>query len=172
MKQQIAIFGSAFNPPTIGHLSVINHLLHFDKILIVPSIAHAWGKQMLDFQLRCSLVETFISDIASSKVEACFDEEQLLGENKAVTTYMLLSHLQNINPDAELTFVIGPDNLLNFSKFSQAEEIVKKWKVLACPETVQVRSSTVREAIKNQQSIDSMLTKSVAKKIIQSHCYQ
>ncbi|MEF1220429.1 nicotinate-nicotinamide nucleotide adenylyltransferase, partial [Photobacterium damselae] len=50
MKPQIAIFGSAFNPPTLGHLSVLERLSQFDKVLVLPSYAHAWGKVMLDYE--------------------------------------------------------------------------------------------------------------------------
>ncbi|MDF4536048.1 nicotinate-nicotinamide nucleotide adenylyltransferase, partial [Vibrio parahaemolyticus] len=50
--KKIAVFGSAFNPPTLGHKSIIDSLGHFDLILLVPSIAHAWGKTMLDYELR------------------------------------------------------------------------------------------------------------------------
>ncbi len=48
--KKIAIFGSAFNPPSLGHKSVIESLSHFDLVLLEPSIAHAWGKNMLDYQ--------------------------------------------------------------------------------------------------------------------------
>ena len=36
-SEKIAIFGSAFNPPTLGHLSVLERLTHFDRILLLPS---------------------------------------------------------------------------------------------------------------------------------------
>ena len=178
MKQQIAIFGSAFNPPTIGHLSVIHHIWHYDKILLAPSIAHAWGKEMLDFDLRCELVSRFISDINGSsdingnKVEGCFVERELFDNQQAVTTYMLLTYLQDQYPDAELTFVMGPDNLLNFKKFSHAEEIVSHWKLLACPETIKVRSSLVRQSISDREDYKHMVTSTVANFIETNHCYR
>lgn len=68
--KKIAVFGSAFNPPTLGHKSIIDSLGHFDLILLVPSIAHAWGKTMLDYELRSQLVDQFIQDIAQIKCSA------------------------------------------------------------------------------------------------------
>ena len=57
---KIAVFGSAFNPPSLGHKSVIDSLSHFDLVLLVPSISHAWGKQMLSYEIRCELIDAFI----------------------------------------------------------------------------------------------------------------
>ena len=61
--KKIAIFGSAFNPPSLGHKSVIESLSHFDLVLLEPSIAHAWGKNMLDYPTRCKMVDAFIKDM-------------------------------------------------------------------------------------------------------------
>ena len=92
--KKIAIFGSAFNPPSLGHKSVIDSLAHFDKILLVPSIAHAWGKEMLDFDTRCQLVNAFISDLSLDQVELSLIEKSLFTPGESVTTYAVLSELR------------------------------------------------------------------------------
>ena len=56
MKQTLAVFGSAFNPPSLGHRSVLERLSQFDKVLLLPNYQHAWGKVMLDYDARCDLV--------------------------------------------------------------------------------------------------------------------
>lgn len=85
--KKIAVFGSAFNPPTLGHKSIIDSLGHFDLVLLVPSIAHAWGKTMLDYELRSQLVDQFIQDIGSNKVQRSDVEQALYAPPEAVTTY-------------------------------------------------------------------------------------
>ncbi|MCV5855789.1 hypothetical protein OFN53_34760, partial [Escherichia coli] len=75
--KKIAIFGSAFNPPSLGHKSVIESLSHFDLVLLEPSIAHAWGKNMLDYPTRCKMVDVFIKDMGLSNVQRS-DAEQAL----------------------------------------------------------------------------------------------
>lgn len=167
-KLEIAIFGSAFNPPSLGHLSVLKRLTHFDKVLLVPSIAHAWGKDMLSFSLRCKLVDAFVQDLNQENIEPFLGEFELQRqlaklknqsvEETSVTTFDLLLHLQAQYPEAELTFVLGPDNLLNFSKFYNSALILKKWLILMCPETVQVRSSTIRENITANKPISDLVT--------------
>ncbi len=172
-QAHIAVFGSAFNPPTLGHKSVIDRLMHFDKVLLLPSIAHAWGKEMLDFSVRCELVKLFIADIGCDKLELCsieetlyLSEKQYLSEKrhlpeKSVTTYDVLSRLEDVYPDDQITFIIGPDNFAHFTHFYKHDEILKKWSLLVCPETVPIRSTQLRENLKKSAAIDDMTTPSV-----------
>ncbi|ATF10122.1 nicotinate-nicotinamide nucleotide adenylyltransferase [Candidatus Enterovibrio altilux] len=156
-QKHIAVFGSAFNPPSLGHLSVIKRLSHFDTVLLVPSVVHAWGKKMADFDKRCDWVNEFITDVNISNAFLCADERDI-SKNTLVTTWILLSHLQNQYPCSLLTFVIGPDNFLNFMKFYKAKEIIKKWSILTCPETVKVRSTHIRDALQRGEDISSLTT--------------
>ncbi|WP_070964285.1 nicotinate-nicotinamide nucleotide adenylyltransferase [Vibrio sonorensis] len=169
---KIAVFGSAFNPPSLGHKSVIESLSHFDKVLLLPSISHAWGKQMLDYQIRCQLLDAFISDLALENVERSRVEERLHKPDESVTTYAVLSSLTTSFPDADITFVLGPDNLFNFSKFYNAKEITERWNVLACPERVKVRSTDIRNAILQGESVETLTTPSVATLLQQGKYYR
>ncbi|WP_158162523.1 nicotinate-nicotinamide nucleotide adenylyltransferase [Grimontia hollisae] len=164
LRQHIAIFGSAFNPPSLGHLSVVKRLGHFDRVLLVPSFAHAWGKKMVDFDKRCEWVEIFIQDANCSNL-ALYREEEFLSGKGTVTTWALLNHIQQQYPNSDLTFVLGPDNLLNFSKFHKSAEILRRWNVLACPETLPVRSTIIRERLLAGESIDDLTTPILAKKL-------
>ncbi|OBT07924.1 nicotinate-nicotinamide nucleotide adenylyltransferase [Vibrio sp. UCD-FRSSP16_10] len=170
--KKIAIFGSAFNPPSYGHLSVIERLAHFDQVLLVPSIAHAWGKEMLDYSLRCSMIEAFVDDIPCNNVSLSRIEERVEKLDTGVTTYQVLEEIQAEYPSSELTFVMGPDNLFNFAKFYNAEKIMKRWNVLACPETVAIRSTEIREKLAQGQEINSLTTKSVVKILQNKHLYR
>ena len=169
--EKIAIFGSAFNPPSLGHKSVIDSLAHFDKILLVPSIAHAWGKEMLDFDTRCQLVEAFISDLLLDQVELSLVEKGLFTPGESVATYAVLSQLQKQHPEAELTFVIGPDNFFKFSSFYKSDEITERWSVMACPEKVKIRSTDIRHALQNGSNVAKLSTKSVTRILQDSELY-
>ena len=169
--EKIAIFGSAFNPPSLGHKSVIDSLAHFDKILLVPSIAHAWGKEMLDFDTRCQLVEAFISDLSLEQVELSLVEKGLFTPGESVTTYAVLSQLQKQHLEAELTFVIGPDNFFKFASFYKSDEITERWSVMACPEKVKIRSTDIRHALQNGSNVAKLSTKSVTRILQDSELY-
>ncbi len=168
---KIAVFGSAFNPPSLGHKSVIDSLGHFDKVLLLPSISHAWGKQMLEYTSRCELVDAFIQDLTLHNVERSKVEEQLDKPGQSVTTFAVLSQLSEDFPQSEITFVLGPDNLFNFSKFYKAEEILSKWSVMACPEKVAIRSTDIRNRLANGASVDELTTPSVARILQSNHYY-
>jgi nicotinate-nucleotide adenylyltransferase len=160
--RKIAVFGSAFNPPSLGHKSVIESLTHFDLVLLVPSVAHAWGKSMLEYTTRCQLVEAFIEDIMLDNVESCDIESHIVEPGKSVTTYQLLEALQTHYPDDTLTFVIGPDNLLNFGKFYHSEVILDKYSIMSCPEIIKVRSTDIRNRLANGECVEDLTTLKVA----------
>ncbi|NOH69110.1 nicotinate-nicotinamide nucleotide adenylyltransferase [Vibrio rotiferianus] len=170
--KKIAVFGSAFNPPSLGHKSVIESLSHFDVVLLEPSIAHAWGKDMLDYPTRCRLVDAFIKDMALSNVQRSDLEQTLYQPEQSVTTFALLTKIQEIYPTADITFVIGPDNFFKFAKFYKAEEITKRWSVMACPEKLKVRSTDIRNAINQGESIDRYTTISVNRMLIDEGLYK
>ncbi|PSU44892.1 nicotinate-nicotinamide nucleotide adenylyltransferase [Photobacterium frigidiphilum] len=162
MIKSIAIFGSAFNPPSLGHKSVLERLKHFDQVLLLPSFTHAWGKVMIDYSARCELVEAFISDIGQKNLTLSRLEEEMAVGDESITTYAVLVELQKRHPNASLTFVVGPDNFLKFSQFYQAEQILSKWQVLACPETVNIRSTVIRDKIVKKSDISHLTTPKVA----------
>ncbi len=156
--RKIAIFGSAFNPPSLGHKSVIESLTHFDEVLLLPSVAHAWGKQMLAYELRCQMVDLFIQDLGLKNVKRSTVEETLLEPGKSVTTYAVLDELQRQYQQSELTFVIGPDNFFKFADFHRSEEILSRWSVMACPEKIKVRSTMIRDRLKAGQPVCQLTT--------------
>ena len=44
---RIAVMGSAFNPPSLGHKDVVEQALkQCDQVWLVPAFRHAWGKKM------------------------------------------------------------------------------------------------------------------------------
>lgn len=150
---------------------MIDSLAHFDKILLVPSIAHAWGKEMLDFDTRCQLVNAFISDLSLDQVELSLIEKSLFTPGESVTTFAVLNELQKLHRDAELTFVIGPDNFFKFSSFYKSDEITEQWSVMACPEKVKIRSTDIRNALISGSDVSKLSTKSVTKMLQDSGLY-
>lgn len=168
MTEQIAVFGSAFNPPTQGHASVLAQLNHFDQVLLVPSYKHAWGKAMALYDTRCAWVRTFIDDVALPNLTLCQREASLGAEGDPVTTFMLLSALQQDYPEAALTFVVGPDNLVKFGQFANSDEILARWSVLGMPEKVVVRSTHIRERLQQGLPISELTTPNVAAQLTDS----
>ena len=160
-NQKIAIFGSAFNPPTLAHLYIIQCLSNYDAVLLVPSYDHAWEKKMAHFSIRCKWVLSLIKDSGCHNVQLNTDEKKIY-QGQPITTWRLLNHLQNEWSGAELTFVMGPDNFINFNKFYRSRDILKKWKLLTCPEILPIRSTLIRKRLLNGEDISDLTTPQLA----------
>ncbi|MEO0340916.1 MAG: nicotinate-nicotinamide nucleotide adenylyltransferase [Bacteroidota bacterium] len=173
---RVAIFGSAFNPPTKGHRDAVASLLEversFDEVLLIPSYTHAFGKSMLDYDLRIEMLKTFVDDLAIEKVKAFPIEHKLAKNDLPVYTYDLLEHLQaHYFPKDQLSFAIGPDNQLNWDKFYKADEIKAQWSLTVVPERQPIRSTLVRNCLQSGQSIEELVTPSVNRLIKEKGLY-
>ena len=116
---RIAVMGSAFNPPSLGHKDVVEQALkQCDQVWLVPAFRHAWGKKMAAYQQRCEMVDLFVQDIADPRVSLCAIEHEIASD-KPVYSYDLLAALQaRIQTDDQLLLVIGPitqHHLINFT---------------------------------------------------------
>ena len=183
--QRIGIFGSAFDPPTLGHLDVLRQAAPlFDKILLVPSAAHAFSKKSQPFTVRTTLLNAFCEDVSdlSCKVEVCLLEADLLAanSNKPVYTYDLLKALQKNLPQDELWFIRGPDNAAQetWHRFYRYLDIELQWSIFTAEENVFVRSSKLRNLL-NQldgqvctKDLSKFVTPSVLKLIVDQNLYR
>lgn len=158
-----AIFGSAFNPPTLGHLDAIQSTLEqdYEQVWLVPSWQHAFGKSMLEYSVRLKMLQRFVSDFAAGNVSICDVEPHIAQPGVPVYTWDVLNHLQSEYPSRQFGFVIGPDNLANWHKFHKATEIQARWPLVTVPERRAIRSTHVRNALATDKLIDNLVTPSV-----------
>lgn len=127
---------------------------------------------MLSYETRIEMVSIFVNDLNMNNLELSTLEKEIYIPEQSVTTFSLLKKLQELHRTADITFIIGPDNLLQFSKFYKSDEIVQRWSVMACPETLPVRSTDIRTAIQDGESISHLTTKGVQKYIATHHLYE
>ena len=86
-----------------------------------------------------------------------------IADHKPVYSFDLLEALQaQVSTDDQLYLVIGPDNAAAFDKFHRADEIRQHWQLLVMKERISVRSTAIRAALSQHQSISNMTTPSVA----------
>ncbi|WP_163836134.1 adenylyltransferase/cytidyltransferase family protein [Spartinivicinus ruber] len=184
--KRIGVFGSAFNPPTQGHASVIEQAANdFDQILLVPSAAHAFDKEMLGFAERVTLLEKFIlqfknlpCQLSIYPVEAEMLQQQ---PDKPVFTYDLLDKLeknyQASGQQVQLSFILGPDNMApnTWKKFYRADEIKQRWALYPVQEQQPIRSTNVRNLLATgatQKELTGLLAPEVAEYIFKTGFYQ
>lgn len=153
-----AVFGSAFNPPHMGHADVVEQALAvFDRVILVPSFAHAFGKTMAPFALRLAMAQALKTHSGWGERVWVSDIEQDIAVKKepsaAIYTFDVLSALEVLEPNHAFTFIVGPDNAepATWAKFYKAEEIDKRWGRWVAQEQKAIRSTGIRTMINNKQ---------------------
>ena len=182
---KLGVFGSAFDPPTLGHLDVLRQAaICHDHILLVPSAFHAFDKKPLPFSLRLQMLQCFIDEAdAGCSLEVCDLEAELLEQNpgKPVYTYDLMEALTSkYKGKADVSFIRGPDNARpeTWSRFYKSKEIEEKWPIFTAIERVAIRSSDVRKILESSKVADdlqqglNMLLPSVQAFIMNNNLYQ
>ncbi|OED41493.1 hypothetical protein ACH42_13750 [Endozoicomonas sp. (ex Bugula neritina AB1)] len=183
-KPYIGVFGSAFDPPTLGHLDVLQQAVdHFDRILLVPSASHAFSKKSQSFLTRLALLNVFVDAISIDAVlEVCDLEAKMLQQSpgKPVYTFDVLKELEkSYRGSVNLSFIRGPDNAESevWSRFYKAEEIEQRWPIFTAKERVDIRSSKVRSILGSivadgNNTLDDLLLPTVKNFIRQHKLYQ
>lgn len=165
--RRIGVFGSAFNPPSKGHMSVIIRAAkNFDEIWVVPSANHAFGKNMLPLAIREEMVKALIADISNCQVKLVSCEPQV--SEGVVYTIDLLDFLAKNNPDCKFVFLCGEDNIDGFHKFHRAQEILDRHEVQGFDVIDDVRSTYIRNSITNGTNLwKDMVSPSVKRVVLE-----
>lgn len=167
---KIAVFGSAFNPPTYSHLQIIESLMDkFDKVLVVPCFSHNFGKKMVSYDDRVKMAELLINHI-NRNVELSRIEEEIF-QDRISRTYDLLKTLKERNPTDDFIFICGEDNGLGdaWKKFYNYELIDKEFGKLVVPDLGMVRSTILRQRLKNAEPAEDLTKKEIIDYIHDNH---
>ena len=115
---KIGVFMGSFNPPTKGHLKVVNYLLKkktVNKVLIVPTLNY-WDKtDLIDIKDRINMLKIY------ENKDILVDTKN----NKYIYTCELMKELEKDYPKDELYLIIGADNIINFHKWKNYQELLK-----------------------------------------------
>jgi nicotinate-nucleotide adenylyltransferase len=117
----IAIYGGSFDPPTLGHLMVVTHLLLNDStvnaVYVIPCFQQR-GKNLVDFDQRMEMCERQFGHLPRTKVLPI--ERELGGES---LTVRLIRELAKREPNACFRFVMGADLLESCHRWEGWDEI-------------------------------------------------
>lgn len=125
---RIGIFGGSFNPPHKMHISICLDLInkhYVDKIILVPTGSkYKYKNNLLPDINRLEMLQIIVNNSNNLDVS---DYEM---KNKVVYTYQTLNYFKKINPDDEIYFICGTDNLSYMDKWMNGEDILSKYKIL------------------------------------------
>jgi nicotinate-nucleotide adenylyltransferase len=157
--QRVGVFGASFDPPTLGHRDVIIQAISaFDEILLVPSVSHAFQKNLTPIKNRLAMLKIFVDpwqqegahQVKIVNIEAVI---QRTAPSQYVYTYDVLSALtkryRKQGKAVQIHFIAGPDIARPdvWQRFYRFKEIEERWPLFIAKERVAIRSTTVREYI-------------------------
>ena len=156
MGLRVAVYGGSFSPFSNSHVAVVRHVADsddFDRIVLVPSIAHVFKGRGFPYEHRFNMASTALEN-ARLKVPAVVSmvEFYMLREQPGpIFTIQLLRNLQNSPPShrtAELRFVVGPDVIAELDQWEYVEDIRREFGFYEVP-VLGTHASEIREMLEN-----------------------
>lgn len=114
----VILYGGAFNPPTIAHLSIIKHLkAKFPNahILVMPTNDKYKDEKLIDFKYRYDMLKLLVNGISEVEVS----DFEIKQNDKYLGTADTLDKLDHPY------FVMGADALSKIEKWINSEKLVK-----------------------------------------------
>lgn len=118
----ILVFGGSFNPPHLAHVLAVclARAQHdFERILVIPTFQHAFGKPLAPFENRMVMSERAFGWIPGVEVSRL--EQRLGGESRTVRT---LEALRAAHPHTPLRLLVGADILHETGQWLAFDRIV------------------------------------------------
>jgi nicotinate-nucleotide adenylyltransferase len=122
---RLGVLGGTFDPPHVGHLIVASDVcaaLRLDRLLLIPAAAppHKRGRVHASAELRLEMVRAATAEDPRFEVDDL--ELRREGESYSADT---LRQLAAREPDAEIFFVIGVDQLREFASWREPEVVAR-----------------------------------------------
>ena len=180
-SQKIGLFFGSFNPIHIGHLIIANVMaentdLHKVWFVVSPQNPFKPSHGLLHEFDRYDMVKAAIGD--HYKLEVSDVEFNL---SKPSYTIHTLAHLTEKHPSKEFKVIIGEDNLENFVKWKNHEQILEQYGLYVYPRPhvtnsevkrhpnvkmveaplLDISATYIRNCIKNNKSIRYLVPEAV-----------
>jgi nicotinate-nucleotide adenylyltransferase len=192
VNQKIGLFFGSFNPIHIGHMIIANIMAEntdLNKVWFVVSPQNPFkpSKGLLHEFDRYDMVKAAIAD--HYKLEVTDVEFNLPKPSYTIHT---LAYLTEKHPGKEFKVIIGEDNLENFSKWKNHEQILEQFGLYVYPRPhvtnselkrhpnvklieaplLDISATYIRSCIKNNKSIRYLVPEPVEQLIRLKHFYQ
>ena len=173
---KIGLFFGSFNPIHIGHKVIASYLVDFtdlDKVMFVVSPQNPLKQKisLLDQYHRLQIIRAEIED--NSKLAVSDIEFDMPKPSYTIDT---LVRLKEKYPENDYSIIMGSDNLQNFHKWKNYEQILEDYSVYVYPRPgyeisgshknihliegvpqMEISSSFIRKAIKEGKDISYLM---------------
>lgn len=133
----ILLFGGAFDPPHLGHTTVVEQVLTLDiakKVIIMPVGQHPFDKELSSPNHRLQMVQRAFAKCIKKFSQRCVVSRYEL--DQATTTYSIdtIKHeLAKYTHRPSIGILIGSDNVASFPRWYNSDEILQIATVLIYP---------------------------------------
>jgi len=181
---RIALFGGSFDPPHLGHKTVANTVVAkkiADQVWFVPCANHPFAKELSSANHRLAMLQL----LGNYQIYAYEIEKDT--KSYSIET---LEHAAAEFPQHTFVWLMGSDQLKDFHKWNRYEDIVNKFGVLVYPRKgyaleplipgmkalhevpeVGTSSTEIRNAVKEQKSLESLTLPTIARYIEEHGLY-
>ena len=191
-NKKIGLYFGTFNPIHIGHLIIANHMVNYtdlDEVWFVVSPLNPFKKKktLLDNYARLELVYRAIKGYDKLRVSDI--EFELPRPSYTINT---LVYITEKYPNKDFALIMGGDNLNSFHKWKNHELILQNHELYVYPRLtstkssldkhekinlvgapiMQISSSFIRNAIKDQIDVRAMLPENVWEYIDEMNYYR
>ena len=117
----IAVFGGSFDPPHIGHETIVYkslEILDIDQLIVVPTFLNPFKtKFYLNPQDRFNLIKELFND-----TRIIIDDYEII-QHKPTPTIYTIKYLKSKYKTKKIYFIIGADNLAKLHLWDNFEEL-------------------------------------------------
>jgi nicotinate-nucleotide adenylyltransferase len=185
----VAVLGGSFDPPHVGHVLLAGWALAaggVDRVLVVPTFGHAFGKKSAPFDDRVRMAELAFTALDPQRVSVSRIEETLPTPSYTVRT---LEALTAAMPGVSLRLLCGADVLGELEKWKEPDRVLSLAPLLASgrcghpraagrfavttlgPDLPEVSSTEIRAALADGRSVDGLLPTEVLEHVRDRRLY-
>jgi nicotinate-nucleotide adenylyltransferase len=151
----IGLYFGTFNPIHIGHLVIANHIVEqtiLDQVwfVVTPQNPLKNKSSLLKDSHRLAMVREAVYD--SPKLKASDIEFGLSKPNYTAST---LAHIMDKHPDHSFSLIMGEDNLRNFHKWKNHENILSNHTIYVYPRVLTPQEEDEYKSL-NTDEIDKL----------------
>ena len=188
---KIGLFFGSFNPMHVGHKIIASYMAEFsdlEKVIFVvsPENPLKQKKTLLNQSHRLQIIKDEVEDnpkLAVSDIEFSMP--------KPSYTIDTLVRLKEEHPENEYAIIMGADNLKNFHKWKNYEQILEEYSIYVYPRPgieidgshknvrivegvpqMEISASFIRESIKQKKDVSYLIPEKAWKYIDEMNLYK
>ncbi len=127
--QQIVLFGTSADPPTVGHQTILRWLAQYYDLVVVWASDNPFKQHHTTLEHRTEMLRRAIAEIEPPRHNISLHPE--LSDRRTLVTVNKAKQIWQ--KDVEFTLVIGSDLLKQITSWYRIKELLQEVKILVIP---------------------------------------